>query len=137
MSELCVCKAKPLDDKRFPLCISCRRFKNKFQESPFEVDEKLIYSNYLIELKYDVNFSILDSCRCFSAKPTLFTKTYPLLKVFHKSDIDIDNNIDPKNKKLEYYQQVHTLCGNCGTAIFYSILNAKVLHKPPRIILDD
>ena len=63
--------------------------------------------------------------------------TYPLLKIFKKSDINEDNTININNSKLDYYEKLEQIicCDKCLNT--WNLIEAIVIKKVERVILDD
>ena len=91
------------------ICKKCITIRNDLQTH--KINKDLIYEKYNII----VNYLIMDrrhqgNCSDYIGEVVYMgTNTYPLLKIFKKSDV-----IDINNNKLDYYKKPNKYCGHCG-----------------------
>ena len=106
-----------------------------------------IYPDLLLQLIYETSNPHHDGyCSDpgeITYRKTTSKKTYPLLRLFKKSDIDDDNSVDIHNLKLwTYYPcQSESRCTNgsgyCGSRCSSCATSARVIKKSDMIVLDD
>ena len=128
------------DPKYSEMCPPCVNIREMLMNGVGNVP---VYDDYLLIVQYNVTKTDHEGYCSDPGDSQITTKIkvkrYPLLKLFKKSDVNIDNSIDVGNKTLRHYRLDNKSHGNgyCNKLrASYDIISAVVILKSNVVVLD-